>query len=65
MTVRAEADRIHTACDEIEIAYNDLTDAGEWRIALGLIDDAQRRVYALRKVMLNEAIRQAREARDE
>ena len=61
MSIRAEAEHIQTACDEIEILFNAIEDADDWRIALGLVDEAQRRVYGLRKAMLNEAIRRSQE----
>jgi hypothetical protein len=62
--IRAETDRIHTACDETEIQLTHIEDADTWRAALGYIDEASRRVYQTRKVLLDEAIRRAQQLRE-
>ncbi len=63
--IRAETDRIHSACDEIEMQLTHIDDAEAWRAALGHIDAASRRVYQTRKVLLDEAIRRAQQLRED
>ncbi len=63
--IRAETDHIHSACDEIEIQLTRIEDADTWRAALGYIDEASRRVYRTRKVLLDEAIRRAQQLRED
>jgi len=59
MEVEAEMNRIHDACDETERALTNIDDGEVWRLALGFIDSASRRVYRTRKLMLDEAIKRA------
>lgn len=53
--VEAETDRIHSACDEIELAMSEVADPEEWRVALGLVDKASLRAHQTRNTMLKEA----------
>lgn len=64
--VRAEAFLIDQACDEIEqtLAVSNL-DADDWRLALGVVEGVNQRVFALKKAMLNEALRRNREHYDD
>lgn len=56
--IRAETDRIHSACDEVErIIVTSIVDAESWRSALGMIEGASRRTYQLRNQLLTEALR--------
>jgi len=57
--VEAEADRIHSACDEIEMTMVDVEDPEQWRIALGLIDSASLRAHKTRNQLLATARKRA------
>ena len=58
-SVRAEVDRIRDAYDQIEMLLVELHgfSADDWRQALGLVESATRYGYAVKKAMLDEAIR--------
>ncbi len=58
--IRAEADRIEDAYETIDRAVVTLTDAEEWRIALGLLEGAQRRGWEAKKRMLSHASKLSR-----
>jgi len=60
--VRQEAGIIDAACVEIEqvLSVTEL-DADDWRLALGVVEGVNQRVYQLKKAMLNEALRRNRE----
>lgn len=58
--IRVEADRIEDAYETIDRAVVTLTDAEEWRVALGLIEAAQRRGYDVKKRMLSHASKLSR-----
>ena len=64
--IRAEAYLIDQACDEIEqtLAVSPL-DADDWRLALGVIEGINQRVYRLKRAMLDEALRRNREQHED
>ena len=61
--IAAAVDGIERYIAEIEEAIVDVTDADQWRIAIGLVHDASDQLWKLKRQMLDEAMRRTRDRR--
>lgn len=56
--IRREAEHITNSCNSITAYLIASTiDADEWRMCLGVVDELADSIYALKRSMLNEAVR--------
>ena len=61
--VAAAVDGIERHIGEIEKALAEVSDPAEWRTAIGLVHGGSTDLWKLRRQMLDEAMRQARDKR--